>query len=152
MKKILSAIIATVLIFALSATAFAANTITLQIGNPMFTVDGASQEIDPGRGTAPVIQNDRTLLPIRALIEALGGKVSFSDLGSQQIVHIEYADATVSLVIGVPIAFKDGNAYALDSAPVIMNDRTFLPVRFILENIGCNVEWDESTQTVTITK
>ncbi|MCH5185415.1 MAG: hypothetical protein J1F64_04730, partial [Oscillospiraceae bacterium] len=51
--------------------------ITLQIDNPNMTVDGRSEEIDPGRGTTPVIVNDRTLVPIRAIIEAVGGTVDW---------------------------------------------------------------------------
>ena len=51
--------------------------LTLQIGNPMMTVNGTQQEIDPGAGTAPIVQNGRTLLPIRAIIEALGGTVDW---------------------------------------------------------------------------
>lgn len=41
------------------------------------TVNGVTREIDPGRGTSPVIVNGRTLLPIRAIIEALGGSVAW---------------------------------------------------------------------------
>ena len=54
-----------------------ADVLTLQIGNPMMTVNGTQQEIDPGAGTAPIAQNGRTFLPIRAIIEALGGTVDW---------------------------------------------------------------------------
>ena len=50
--------------------------ITMQIGEPNMTVNGEAQEIDPGMGTVPVIVNDRTLLPVRAVVETLGGEVS----------------------------------------------------------------------------
>lgn len=49
--------------------------ITLQINNPSMTVNGESAEIDSGRGTVPVIESDRTLLPVRSVIEAVGGTV-----------------------------------------------------------------------------
>lgn len=51
--------------------------LTMQVGNPIMTVNGTESEIDPGRGTAPIIQNGRTLVPIRAIIEAMGGSVNW---------------------------------------------------------------------------
>lgn len=51
--------------------------IELIIGQEMMKVNGVQGEIDPGRGTAPVIMNGRTLIPIRAVIEALGGTVDY---------------------------------------------------------------------------
>ena len=53
--------------------------ITIQIGNPEMTVNGITQEIDPGMGTVPVISNERTLLPVRAIVEALGGTVEWDE-------------------------------------------------------------------------
>ena len=50
-------------------------TLTLQIGNPQMTVNGMLQEVDPGRGTTPVLVSDRTLMPVRAIIESVGGTV-----------------------------------------------------------------------------
>jgi len=79
MKRVLSAIIAMVILFGTTACAAAPvqdgngqTEIILQIGNPMMTVNGKEQEIDPGRGTVPMIVNDRTLVPVRAIIEAMG--------------------------------------------------------------------------------
>lgn len=51
--------------------------IILQIDNPNMTVNNETAEIDPGRGTVPVIINDRTLLPVRGVIEAAGGSISW---------------------------------------------------------------------------
>lgn len=51
-------------------------TLTMQIGNPVMTVNGADKSIDEN-GTAPVIENGRTLVPIRAVIEAMGGNVTW---------------------------------------------------------------------------
>ncbi len=53
--------------------------LTLQIGNPNMTINGVSQEIDPGTGTVPIVLNDRTMLPVRAVIEAVGGTVSWDE-------------------------------------------------------------------------
>jgi hypothetical protein len=53
--------------------------ITLQIDNPQMTVNDEVSEIDPGNGTTPVIVSDRTLVPIRAIIEAMGGSVDWDN-------------------------------------------------------------------------
>lgn len=62
--------------FAVFAADETANlTISLQIGTPRMTINGVEKEIDPCRGTVPVIINDRTLLPVRAIVEEMGGTV-----------------------------------------------------------------------------
>ena len=79
--------------------AFAAGetVIVLQIDNPIMTVNGAETEIDPGRGTTPLIIGDRTLVPIRAIIEAAGGEVEWDDAAQQ--VTLTYNGDVIRLVI-----------------------------------------------------
>lgn len=132
--------------------ALAANgemTIKLQIDNPNMTVNGNSTEIDPGRGTSPVIVNDRTLLPVRGIIEAVGGTVSWEQ--ATQTVTLNYKDDEIKLVIDSLTAILNGNASTLDTAPAIINERTMLPIRFIAESFKFTVDWEQSAKTVTIT-
>lgn len=83
--------------FALANDADApARVITLQIGNPMMSVDGVETEIDPGRSTAPIIQNDRTFLPIRAVIEALGGTVEWDNETQSVIITMAQNEQEVA--------------------------------------------------------
>ena len=158
MKKIISALL-TLSIITVFTTGCAAqirsdNTavepvITLRIGSPAMTVDGAEREIDPGRGTAPVVENGRTLLPVRAVVEAMGGAVAWDDETSTVVLA---KDGTVMLlVIGSRAAFVNEASYTLDVAPAIAGDRTMLPIRFIAEGFGYAVAWDVDTQTVTLT-
>lgn len=65
------------------------NQIVLQIGKANMTVDGAQQEIDPGKGTSPVVINGRTMVPIRAVIEAMGGTVEW--VAAEQRIDIKLA-------------------------------------------------------------
>ncbi len=123
--------------------------ITLQIGNTMMTVDGSQQEIDPGRGTVPVIDNDRTLLPVRAVVEAMGGAAAWDE--ETQTAVLAKGDTVILLKIGSDIAFINETSHTLDTVPVTINDRTMLPIRFIAEGFGYTVGWDGSTQTVTLT-
>lgn len=153
-KKLLSAFTAASVAIPLAAGSFAIAAeqgfeLEMQIGDPMMTVNGTDAEIDPGRGTAPIIQDDRTLIPVRAVIEAMGGTASW-DADSESAI-LEYEGNTVTLTIGSTTAYFNDTASTLDTAPVIINDRTLLPIRFVAESFGFDVDWDGATQTVTIT-
>ena len=130
--------------------------ITLQPNNPIMSVNGVQQEIDPGRGTKPVIipKWNRTVVPIRAIVEALGGTIGWDPV--QRMVTINLDDNTINLWIGKPQAEVNGIMKWIDPndhdvKPIIINDRTMLPLRFVAENLGCKVEWDAATRTITIT-
>lgn len=159
MKKILSILLT--LVFAMSmltGCSAAENTnnaaedfvLTMQIGNPMMTVNGAETEIDPGRGTVPVVQDDRTLVPIRAIIEAMGGTVNWDE--ETQTVLLELGGDVITLNIGNIAAYLNETKHTLDVAPATINDRTMLPIRFIAESFKFKVDWVQETQTITITK
>lgn len=123
--------------------------IVLQIGSPVMTVNGAEQKIDE-EGTVPVIVNERTLVPIRAIIEAMGGTVGWD--GEKREVSLDYNGDNIRLVIDSTTAYFNGKAAELDTAPAIINERTMLPIRFIAESFGFDVAWDGDTQKITITK
>ena len=132
-------------------SAFAANAekiLTLQIGNPQMTVDSESVNIDDG-GTTPVIIDNRTLLPVRAVVEAVGGTVEWD--GDTRTTTLTYKSDVIKLTIDSNTAYLNDIAQTLDVTPVIINDRTMLPIRFIAESFKFTVNWDGDTQTVTIT-
>ena len=129
--------------------------IKLQIGNPVMTVNGVEMEIDPGRGTKPFIVNgwNRTVVPIRAIVEYLGGTVGWRP--DDRMVWIILNTTTINMWINNPQAKVDGTPVWIDPSnhsvcPIIANDRTFVPVRFVAESLGCKVLWDDGTRTVTI--
>ncbi len=130
--------------------------IKLQIGNPYMTVNGVEQEIDPGRGTYPVIIKgwDRTVVPIRAVVEALDGEIQWDN--KERKVTIQLNGIVINLWINKPKATVNNVPEWIDTknhtvSPIIVNDRTFVPLRFVAENLGCTVSWDNDTRTVTIT-
>lgn len=122
--------------------------ITMQIGNPKMTVNGTESEIDTGVGTVPVVVNDRTLLPIRAVIEAVGGSVEWNE--SAREVLLTYENDNIRLTIDSTTMYLNDIAQTLDTAPIVINDRTMFPIRFIAEGFGFEVTWEETTLTVTI--
>jgi hypothetical protein len=102
----------------------------------------------------PIIKNNRTLLPIRAVVEALGGTVGWD--ASTKKVTVSLGATTIELWIGKSIAKVNGIDTPIDSSnskvvPEIINSRTMLPLRFVTESLGCDVQWDGTTKTITIT-
>lgn len=122
--------------------------IRLQINNPMMEVNGVDVEIDAGRGTTPVVTDGRTLVPIRAIIEAFDGIVEWDN--TTQTVMLSVGDDCMFLTIGNNIAYLNEKVYTLDVAPSVVNGRTMLPIRFIAEGFNIGVVWDGETQTVTL--
>lgn len=124
------------------------NTITLQIGSPYLYINGVRQTID-AQGTVPLLRNDRTLLPVRAVVEAMGGTVGW--IGSSETVVMNMDGKSLNLQIGSKTAWSGaGVQYSMDVAPILVNDRTMLPIRFIVEYFDGTVSWADATQTVTI--
>jgi len=123
--------------------------ILLQVGSKYMFINGQQKEIDPGKGTIVIINNGRTFLPIRAVIEAMGGEVEWNQ--SDKRVSIYLRNNKIELWIGSKIVNVNGISIESDVAPYISNTgRTMLPLRFVVEKLNCNVEWDGPTKKVTI--
>ncbi len=155
MKRITSFIFAVIFMFNISAyTPAAAATVpgdvvvSLQIDNPVIKINGVAGEIDPGYGTKPVIRGGRTILPIRAVVEAFGGKVNWD--GNTRTVSLSLEGDSIRLTIGSTVAYLNNKAQTLDVAPVIIGGRTFLPIRFVAEGFSLGVAWDGKTRTVSV--
>ncbi len=96
----------------------------------------------------PVIQNGRTLVPIRAVVEMMGGSVAWDEL--TRTTELKYSGKTIKLTIDSNVAYLDGIEKNLDVAPQIINGRTLMPIRFVAESFGFTVDWNADTQTVII--
>lgn len=153
MKKLRLLLVAVLLFCMLtSCTVIFAKTsdvvVSLQINNPIMEVNGANVEIDNGRGTKPLIVNGRTLVPIRAIIEAFDGTVTWD--GAKNTVTLKIDDDFIKLVIGKNTAYLNNKAHTLDVAPAIINERTMLPLRFVAEGFNLGVAWDDDTDTISV--
>jgi sugar lactone lactonase YvrE len=94
--------------------------------------------------TDPEISNGRTMVPVRAITEALGFEVKF--LGEEQIVQLSQGDKTIELYVGQTkmrklVANQVEKETAIDASPYIKNDRTYVPLRFFSEELGLDVQW-----------
>lgn len=105
-------------------------------------------DIDPGRNTAPLVAGERTLLPARALVEALGGEICFEG-GDDVTIYSQ--GRTVQLEAGDNTLLVDGEAVELDVAPCFHEERTYLPVRGITEALNCRVDWNAGAEEVIVT-
>lgn len=97
---------------------------------------------------APRLESNYTMVPIRVIAENLGGYVDYN--GATKQVTIETADHKISLIINSKTAVVDGKNIEMDVPMKNYSGRTFVPVRFISENLGADVNYIGSTKTVTI--
>lgn len=130
----------------------AAKQLILMIGQREASVFGKTQTSD----VPPTIVNGRTVLPLRFVAEAFGATVEWN--ADTRLVTISGQNAktgqavVILITIGSETAMLDGREAALSVSAFIENDRTMLPVRFVAEALGADVEWIESESKVIMTR
>ncbi|MBR5011014.1 MAG: copper amine oxidase N-terminal domain-containing protein [Clostridia bacterium] len=107
-------------------------------------LDGETVEFD----VAPQIINGRTMVPIRAVFEALGATLDWNATTRTATATID--DYVVKCTIDSKILTVCGESVAMDTAPVIIGGRTLMPLRFAAEAFGCNVGWAAPINTAYI--
>ncbi len=129
---------------AVSASAVDAESVSVQLNGETLTFSDA----------APTIQDGRTMIPMRAVFEALGAEVGYDD--ATKTVTAVRGDTAVTMVIGQStVQVQEGEtarSFTMDVVPYVdaASGRTYVPVRFAAEALGCNVGWDEDDRTVLI--
>ena len=113
--------------------------VVLQIGNRNVVVGNKTFTND----VAPVIVDNRTMVPIRVITEALGGTADWNE--AARTVTLTIDGKVLRMTIGQTIA-------GFDAAPVIINSRTYVPIRYVAEALGAKVEWIADTQQIIIEK
>jgi len=123
------------------------NTIVkLTIGSKQAYINNVAHQLD----AAPLNRNSRTMLPVRFVAESLGATVGWD--GATSTVTVSSSVAEIKIVIGATTATVNGKTVTLDSPAFIESSRTYLPVRFVAENLGATVEWVAATNTAILTK
>jgi len=117
------------------------------VGSTAFTVDGVAQ---PPLDVAPVIQDGRTMMPLRAAANAAGvtNENIFFEAG---VITIIRGDRVVQFTLGSRVMVVNGVAMNMDVAPALIANRTLVPVRWVATALGVPVVWDGVAQTVTVT-
>jgi hypothetical protein len=124
-------------------------TINLQIGQTSATVNGVTKIVP----LAPFIQKGRTLVPFRFIGEELRAIITFqSDPKTKLVKTVSYElDGTkILLTIGRTVALVSGVEVKLEVPAQIIKGSTVVPLRFVTEGLGCRLNWDPSTQNITI--
>lgn len=119
--------------------------LNLRAGEPAMIINGDAQEI-----TAPFVTDDNvTLVPLRVITETFGAQVDWN--ADEQEITLVYEDVSLTLRIGSRAAAFGNHTETLESAPVIVDDVTMVPLRFIAETFGAEVDFDEETGIITVT-
>jgi len=134
MKKAATGVLLIIVLLLLSS-------ITLLANVPRVQLDGEYVDV------SPIIIEGRTLMPARDVVEMLGGEVDWC--GDLRLVTIWHGDTTVLLTIDNPVATIDDIETTLDVPPQIVNDRTKIPLRFVAEALGVDVDFRDGTVFIT---
>ena len=142
-KKTISAVLAVLtLVSTMAMTAFAASPTS---ANVTVKVDGKVVEFPDQH---PVIQNDRTLVPVRFIAESLGYNVEWDPDDNSAVID----GGKIIMYIGTNKAKINGQDVTLDVASTLINDRTMVPLRVIAETLNCTVDWFETNRMILVNK
>ncbi|TYO95122.1 copper amine oxidase N-terminal domain-containing protein [Desulfallas thermosapovorans] len=125
-------------------TTFALDSTTYTVTSDSGTVETKTMDVEP------IVQDERTFVPIRYLSYALGATeddVAWDNVA--KTASIEIGEITETLTVGSTTLLVNNNPVEMDTAPFIENGRVFLPARWIAEPFGAEVEWNtEGQQTI----
>ncbi len=141
-KRILSVFAASAMTVSMVPGSFAAN------DDVRVIINGTELKISEN-DTKPFIEEGRTLVPMRAIFDALGASVEWDD--ATKTVTSTSNNGRVEMQIGSDIVKINGNEVKIDVPAKIVNERTVVPVRVVSEGLNCKVDWSQETMTVTIT-
>lgn len=137
MKKSKSIIFSLVLLVFLCVNVFAGKTPQIEYNGKIIKSD-----------VQPFIQNERTMVPIRFISETLGYKVDWNN--EERLISITGKDTSLGLKIDSKKSKVNGKEVELDAPSIIKNERTFVPLRFVAENLKAEVKWDNDNFKVII--
>ncbi len=109
-------------------------------------VDG--EQMNPGDAPPFINQNNRVMVPFRAIAENLGAAVQWDSIN--RIASFSQGQRVVRVPIGQQVIEVDGNMQVMDTLAVIKGGRTYIPVRAVSQALGANVEWDQANKKVII--
>ncbi len=138
MKKLLCAAIAAAMTFTASSAVFAGSE------NVTVILDGKTLDFD----VQPQIINDRTMVPMRAIFEAMGASVDW-DGETRKITSVK-GNKKIEMTVDESVMSVNGESVTLDTAPFITDGRTLVPARAIAESFGSDVNWYGDSKTVLI--
>jgi len=112
-------------------------------------IDSVNVEFNDEIGRPFIDENNRTLVPFRAALEAYGADVEWD--GTTKTAKGIKGDIIIEIPIGEKHIVRNGEIIESDTAAIVKDGRTYLPIRNVIEAFGSEVQWDESLRTVVIT-
>lgn len=100
------------------------------------------------KNNTPIVVNDRLLLPLRVIFEGMNATVDW-DNETKSVTSTRYED-TLKISLNNQVAWKNGAGVTLDVPLIAYKDRTYVPVRFVGEAFGAQVNYDSATKQVQI--
>lgn len=119
--------------------------IVLTIGFQFAYINDQPMKLD----APPYIKQGSTMVPLRFISEAMKAEVKWENIGKGRIL-ISMKSISIQLDIGSTTALVNGKTVYLTAAPEIVQSRTFVPLRFVGESMGAQIEWEAATQKITI--
>jgi len=120
------------------------NTAWLKVGSKTIKINGKEEAID----VAPVIIDSRTYVPIRFIVDAMGGDVQWEP--NEKRVTVIRGSQMIEMRAAKKELTVNGKLIVSDAAPVIRNDRTLVPLRLLSEQFGWKVDWNAENKEVTL--
>lgn len=120
------------------------NLLDLYLNDTIYWLNGNSYSLDQ----PPIAKNNRTLVPIRIVTEALGGQVEWHS--NEQSITIQYNNHQIELKLNSTNVIVDGEQTVIDVPPQVVKNRTLVPIRFISEAFDMIVDYDSNTQCISI--
>jgi len=124
-------------------------TVFAQSNEIIVAIDSERVEFTEESGHPFVDENSRTLVPFRKALESYGATVDWNN--DERIAIAEKDDIKVEVPIDQSYILVNGEQKATDTQAKIVNGRTYLPIRAVIEAFGSSVEWDAALKTVVIT-
>lgn len=139
MKKILSILVGAIMLISMMCiSVYADNEISVYL-------DGSKVEFD----VKPLIINERTMVPIRAIFEKMGATVEWNQSTSSAVCTKD--DTVVKMTVNSTNMYVNNQKIEMDTTPIVIDGRTLAPARYVAEAFGSEVEWDQQNSAVIIT-
>lgn len=116
--------------------------------NIAVSVDGIAVNFSQSTGFPYIDGNNRTLVPLRGVMEKYGCSVEWQE--NSQTAVVSQNGTVVKVSLGVDYIYVNSKKVSNDTEAVIKNDRVYLPIRAVLEAFGAQVIWDDTTATVVV--
>ncbi|GIP21769.1 stalk domain-containing protein [Paenibacillus sp. J22TS3] len=120
------------------------NTVLMTVGQKTLTAGGTKKTVD----VAPIIKGDTTYVPIRYVMDYFGGQANWD--GANQRITVLRGGTLIDLTVGSKDIVLNGKRKQVAVSPIIVNNRTLVPLRLVSEQLGISVKWEQKTKSITL--